>query len=381
PSAAPAPACAPSGGRSDVGVSDTEVRVGSISTLSGPVPGFGKTGQNGVKAYMNYLKSRGGVCGRQVTVVTGDDRLDAGVNRSETARLAREVLAFVGGTSPTDDGGAAVLAGTNVPDIAFAVSQARIMLPNNFSPNPIDPACGCNGVDEILRYVKGSYNVGRAAIVYPAQTAARSRGLAYRRDLEAAGIETVATYEAPITGATYAGFVNDMRDKKVDLVITTLEVNGMADLARTFQTAGFQPTVRLYGAQSYGREFLSLAGPAAEGTIVGLTHALLEDRSVNPAVETFVDWYERTNPGADIDFFAVLGWAAADMFATALRAAGPAPTRDAVLAQLRALKGYDAGGLLARRDVGSKQRPACFLIAVVKGGRWQRATPARGFQC
>lgn len=380
-SAAAAAACVPAGGRSDVGVSETEVRIASISTLSGPVPGFGKTGQNGVRAYVNYVKSLGGVCGRQLNLVTADDRLDAGVNRGETERLSREAFALVGGTSPTDDGGAAALAGTNVPDVSFAVSESRIASPNNFSPNPVDPACKCNGVVEILRHVVGAYGVSRAAIVYPAQTAARTRGLAYRNDLTAAGLETVATYEAPITGATYAGFVNDMRDKKVDLVITTLELNGMADLAKAFQTAGYQPTVRLYGAQSYGRQFLALAGPAAEGTIVGLTHSLLEDRATNPAVDTFITWYERTNPGADIDFFAFLGWASADLFTTALRAAGPAPTRDAVLGQLRTLTAWDAGGLLSPRNPAGKQRPPCFLIASVKAGRWQRTTPSKGFQC
>ena len=54
------------------------------------------------------------MCGRQLTLATGDDRLDAGTNRSETERLSREVFAFVGGTSPVDDGGASVLGATNI---------------------------------------------------------------------------------------------------------------------------------------------------------------------------------------------------------------------------------------------------------------------------
>ncbi|HEX2701584.1 MAG TPA: ABC transporter substrate-binding protein [Acidimicrobiales bacterium] len=374
-------ACTPSAGPAQPGLSATEVRIGNVSTLSGPVPGFGKTGQNGVKAYLNYLRSQGGVCGRQLTLATADDRLDAGTNRSETERLAGEVFAFVGGTSPVDDGGAAALANTDISDVSFSFSEPRAALPNNFSPNPIDPACKCNGTVDILRSLKRANGVARAAIIYPAQAVARSRAFAYKVDLAEAAIELVALYEAPLTGATYSGFVNDMRDKGVDMVITTLELNGMADLAKAFRTAAWEPKVKYFGAQAYGRQFLSLAGPAAEGTYAGLTTAIVEDRATNPAVETFVSWYERTNPGADIDFFAILGWASADLLVTALRNAGPAPTRAGVLQQLRAQTKWDASGLLAPRNPAGKQRAPCHLIAVVKGGGWHRATPAQGFEC
>ena len=381
PAAAPGAPCTPAAGPGEVGVTPTEVRVANISTLSGPVPGFGKTGQNGVKAYLNYLRSQGGVCGRQVTMTTADDRLDAGTNRAETERLAKEAFGFVGGTSPVDDGGAVALNGTNIPDVSMSLSGPRIALANNFSPNPVDPGCNCNGTAEIFQTLKQANDVRRAAIIYPAQAVARSRGLNYKNDLAQAGIDTVAVYEAPLTGATYSGFVNDMRDKQVDMVITTLELNGMADLAKAFRTGGFEPKVRYFGAQAYGRQFLGLAGPAAEGVTAGLTHALLEDRGANPAVDTFITWYERTNPGADIDFFAFLGWAAADLFATALRAAGPAPTRDAVMRNLRAQTRWNAGGLMAERNPAGKQRPPCYLITSVKDGKWTRVTPAQGFQC
>jgi len=72
------------------------------------------------------------------------------------------------------------------------------------------------------------------AVVYPAQAVAQSRVLAYGQDLAAAEIPLVATDEAPLTGATYSGF-DDMRDRQIELVITTLELNGMADLAKAFR--------------------------------------------------------------------------------------------------------------------------------------------------
>src|SRR3546814_7487410 len=90
------------------GVTPTEIKVGNVSQLSGLVPKFGQTGVNGVKAYFNMINNKGGVCGRQLSLVVADDRFQAATNRAETEKLAGQVLAFVGSTSVVDDGGAPV---------------------------------------------------------------------------------------------------------------------------------------------------------------------------------------------------------------------------------------------------------------------------------
>ena len=65
------------------------------------------------------------------------------------------------------------------------------------------------------------------------------------------------------------------------------------------------------------------------------------------------------NPGAEIDFFAFQGWVAAAMFTDAILAAGPSPTRDAVLAELCApSRSYDAHGLVAPDRPGGEARLA-----------------------
>ena len=76
------------GGATDTGVTETEIRIGNVSTISGPIQGFGQTGVNAVKAYLNMVNANGGVCGRELVLVTADDRLDSGVNKSKTEELA-----------------------------------------------------------------------------------------------------------------------------------------------------------------------------------------------------------------------------------------------------------------------------------------------------
>jgi ABC-type branched-subunit amino acid transport system substrate-binding protein len=54
------------------GVSDTEVVVGVSTPLSGPAALWGMTGL-GMKAYADYINSKGGINGRKITVIVKDD--------------------------------------------------------------------------------------------------------------------------------------------------------------------------------------------------------------------------------------------------------------------------------------------------------------------
>jgi ABC-type branched-subunit amino acid transport system substrate-binding protein len=158
-------------------------------------------------------------------------------------------------------------------------------------------------------------------------------------------------------------------------------MTGISRLAQAFDQVGYRPKVPYYGAQSYGEQFLELAGPAAEGTILGLTHPIVEEAGGGGILATFVDWYRRVNPGQPIDFFAFQGWVAADMFASAIEAAAPAPTRDAVLDVLRTYTSFDAHGLVAPINPAGKVGSPCYLIVTVKDGTWQRLYPDSGFAC
>jgi ABC-type branched-subunit amino acid transport system substrate-binding protein len=374
-------ACAPKGG-GEKGVTPTEITIGNISTISGPVPGLGQTAQAGLKAYVNYVNSKGGVCGRKVKVQLSDDRLDTGTNRSETQRMANQVLGFAGSWSVVDDGGASVINGTNIPDVSLALSDQRIAMPNNFSPNPIDPTSPGSGITNILEYFKQSLGASKGAIVWPAQAAARKRAQAFQVDMKAAGIEVVNTSEVAITQTDYTGVATQIKNAGADLVITALEVGGMAKLAQAFKQQNYTPKVPFYGAQSYSKKFIQQAGAAAEGTTIGIAFSIAEDAPQNPAMAAFSQWYTRTNPGADPDFFAILSWASAAMLLQAVEQAGPTPTRDLVMAKLKVMTDTDAGGVLAPHvnPAGKKASP-CFMIAKVQGGKWTRAFPAKGFQC
>jgi hypothetical protein len=157
------------------------------------------------------------------------------------------------------------------------------------------------------------------------------------------------------------------------------EIGAISNLARAFEDVGYQPKVPFYGAQTYSQKFLKTAGAAAEGTKIGLIFDIPE--TGGPAISEFKTWYQRTAPGADMDFFAIFGWVAADLFVGALRKAGPDPTQAKVLEQMRKVTSYTGGGLVGEINPAQKRQPACYHVIEVKGGRWVKTYPSKGFQC
>jgi len=378
--AAPAAAACAPGAATGPGVTPTEIKVGNVSQISGLVPGFGKTGVNGVKAYFNMVNNAGGVCGRKLTLIEADDRFQAANNRAETEKLSGQVIAFVGSTSVVDDGGAPVIDAKGVADISLTTTAPRTAAKNNFSPNPIDPTPGAgNGTTKVLNYFKSTHGVSKAAIFYQDVATGVNQSKNYEIDFQKAGIPVVAKYPVAPTATNFRSQATDMQEKGVDIVITVAEVGAISNLARAFKDIGYLPKVPFYGAQTYGKKFLQQAGDAAEGTKIGLIFAVPEDGT--PAIQEFKTWYERTAPGADPDFFAILSWVAADLFVDALRAAGPNPTQAAILEQMRKATNYTGDGLVGAINPAQKQQPKCFHVIEVKGGRWVKTFPGQGFQC
>ena len=247
-----------------------------------------------MQAYFNYVNSQG-VCGWTLELATGDDRLDAGTNRSETQRLAGEAFAFVGGISVVDNGGAGVLAGTQHPrrhpvDRLRAHGAAEQLL-----PNPIDPAAG-NGTEAIMRHFAGQ-GVAAAAVVYPAQADAALEARP-TSPTSAAGIAAVDTYEVAITETNYVNVAqqieNRARSSSSPRWRSRDEPPGAGVPASRLSPAG--ALLRRPGL----RQPVPRAGrPGRRGDGLAVTHNIFEDAGSVPSVATFLDYYRNTAPGSD----------------------------------------------------------------------------------
>lgn len=379
-----APATGDNGGATDVGVTATEIMAGNVSTLSGPVPGLFKGAVDGTNAFFAYQNSLGGVYGRKLKLVVRDDQFDAGTNRAQTIDLIPKTLAMVGSFSLFDDASADAVGQSNIPDLTYSLSRARLALKNNFNPSPAQVGWRTGG----LLYYKQHYpdaikHVGTLVgdVASAKDSAAAQRGVAEKLGY----VYTYSrTYEP--TETDFTADVVRMRQQGVRMVlITAADVHTLARLAGAMQQQNFKPDVFATPGIAYDPQFLNLAGSAAEGIISDSQQSLYlgEDAGSNPEVALLDQWVARVDPGARPDLFAVFAWSAARLFVTALKAAGPKITRAALTSALQNIHQWDSNGLQAMADPASKTPPTCYVLIKIQGGKYTRTAddPPTGFRC
>jgi hypothetical protein len=143
--AAPAPA-AGNGGATDVGVSGDVINLGTIETLTGPVPGLFRGAGIGVQACVAKTNAGGGLFGRQLKNQVVDDQFNENQARAAATKLVSSAFAFIGSASLYDGAMAAPMERAGMPDIGEALQDARRTSALNWSPQPNPPGWVTGGL-------------------------------------------------------------------------------------------------------------------------------------------------------------------------------------------------------------------------------------------
>ena len=369
---------------SDVGITPTEIVVGHVTQLSGPVPGLFEGSVRGINAYAAYINSKGGIAGRKLRVEVRDDQFDAAQNRAQTQDLLGKTLGLVGGISLYDDASASEVAKSGAPDIpALVLNKVRADLPNSFAPQPnADHAA----TGQFLWFQREFPDAVKAVgSVYGDVPSAKRSHENFRRAAESLGYTWKYDRGYQPTETDFTADVIRMRQSGVKAVfLIALDAKNVARVLKAAAQQSWKPDVWILGASAYDKTLLALAGPAAEGVHIFSIASLYagEDAGAIPEVKLFNEWHNRVAPGKSIDYYAVTAWSAGMMFAQAVERAGANPTRASVVAALKTITKFTANGLQAETDPANKRPSTCYLIMKVEGGRYRRVDPAgTGFRC
>jgi ABC-type branched-subunit amino acid transport system substrate-binding protein len=361
------------------GVTDKELTVGSISTLTGPSPGLGASSAAATRAYIAYLNSKGGVCGRKIVLKEGDDGAEGGRYRSVFTGLEPHVLGIVGGFNIGDVGALDLMEEKKVPVVGIPSDDRGTAVSTFFDMNP-----PFEGPDIVIGKYKHLYDQGvrTATEVYLGITQSRLEAQRQARLMEAAGIHVVDVNELPLSTLSYDGPARRVGNSKADYLLYIGDIQGNGNMARAMQSAGVEPKVEEYFVFSYGGNFIERAGPEAAEGIVSFIRALPnEEAGQNAELARYLEWMDRAAPGQETDMFASDAWASTKAFFDSV-ATIPGPiTRAALVNQLRAVKTFDAGGMFGPIRLGQELTNGCVVEMQVRNGKWVRVAPASGFLC
>ena len=359
------------------GVTPSTVTVGTINTLSGPLPGLGETSAAAVRSYVAYRNATGGVCGRQIVLKSADDGFDNSRFRSLVTDFNTSTLGIAGGLASGDGGGVDVVQANNYPVVATATADSYQYSPVVFDINP--PFANIHAVIGKYRWLY-DHGVRTAALVYIDNAIVKTQVEQQKAQMQAVGIKIVNEQALPLSTLSYDAAARGVANSKADYLFYPAAGNLNVTMARAMHDTGYKLKYQEY-ITAYGSNFIPLAGAAAEGVVTWIRALPNEERGSNAEQSAYLDWMTRVAPGITADTFAADAWAAAKAFLDNLDALPGPISRAALLTQLRSVATYDGGGFFGPIQLGKHLSNGCVVGMQVVGGKWTRIAPDHGFLC
>jgi ABC-type branched-subunit amino acid transport system substrate-binding protein len=349
------------------GVTADNVQLGLITPSDGMSGPAYLSFRGGVDARIGVENSRGGVGGRKIGYVWGDDESNPATNLAVARDLVREgVFGMIQG-STASAGSADYLRAQGVPvtgtatDPVWSDHANMISYSNLVGPGPTITTWG-----DFVRDKRGT-----VAAVLAVQSLSASVRLAerMRSSLLARGVKVpvfteISQQDPEMVDPELDGVVERMSDAGVDTIVATLDNATLSKLVTKARKVDLKLRVVL-SPSTYDEAVLRQYGRALAGSYSFLTVQPFEARL--PAHRSFLDGMAQYAPQIQpaSQHVALTGWIAADMFIRALSAAPACPMRDAALNGIRSIRDYDAGGLLLR-SVSLAAKPSepdtCFAF-------------------
>jgi ABC-type branched-subunit amino acid transport system substrate-binding protein len=337
---------APARTGSTPGVTPTTVVIGSDQPLTGPAAvGYSEIAP-AARAYFDFVNAHGGVRGRTISYTDLDDATDPATAIADEKALAPKVFAYFNGFGVAEH--AAVVDDLNargVPDL-FVGSSCECW--NEPRQRPETFAFGTDYPEDgrlAGRYVARTFPTSTVAYIWENGSSGCCQRSMQELDSEIPTSQVVTrqqftTGELPTDRLLPQVRAAQTAGAKV-LVLDTLAPQAVALALLDAANLGYHPTVvdtfhlsadpTTVGGlirQFSGGE----ASPALENGLITQDYLPSASDTANPWIALFRHVHDAYEPQAPFDNMTVFGMAAAFTFTRALRAAGPHPTRQSIVA-------------------------------------------------
>jgi branched-chain amino acid transport system substrate-binding protein len=313
------------------GVSKTEVLLGTIQDLSGPLAGYGKASRNGMLLRIDEVNEQGGIHGRKLKLLTEDDGYDPKKSVLAAQKLVNQdkIFMMVGHLGTAQNMAAMpVQFDKNVVNF-FPITAAREM----YEPlNRLKYSFAATYYDQLriaLPKVVKDKGAKKVCTIYQDD----DFGLEVLRGAEA-GLKTLKMDLAEKTsfkrGATdFSSQVARMKAAGCDLVVLGTIIRETIGTIGEARKTGFNPTF-LGTSAAYTDLIHKLGGKAMDGLYATMTvqHPYLDEAS--QPLRFWAAKY-KTKFNEDPTVFSVYGYLIIDAFIRAAQKAGPNLSTDSFI--------------------------------------------------
>jgi hypothetical protein len=383
----------------EVGVTASTITVTVVADVNNSVrPGLFQGSWNGVKAWGDYMNSKGGLACRRVVVKQGDSKLSPTDAANAVAAACGNSVALVGTTalflqnvsameSCKDKAGVA----TGIPDIADLQTEvAQQCSKISFATLPTGAGCPYSGTGlrtERVGYTQYDYYLNKfgansmhGVMVVPKDLPSTiSASMPIFRAENRMGIKSDAEFgKSGLSIQTdYTEVAQAIKSHNSTYGRNGLDYKGTVLMRKEAQVQG-ATSVKVWDCslQCYDKRLIQEGGNAMEGQYVWLNFLPFEDKGSNAELDAFLKYAK--NP----EGFGAQAWIAGEIFARAvndtMKAHNDDPnsiTRANLLTAIRNMHDFDGNGMVPKIDVGRKIGSTCLVGMQVVGHVFKRIDP------
>ncbi|MBV9283904.1 MAG: ABC transporter substrate-binding protein [Acidimicrobiia bacterium] len=327
------------------GVSATEIDVGGMAAITGPLGDQYAPIFDGVQAYFDMVNEQGGVNGRKIKLTAKlDDATDPTRDASQARALVEQhhVFAVIPVAAPVFAGGK-YLGDHNIPTFGWHINPEWSPGPSMFGQD--GSFIDFTGVGTFYGYL--AHQIGAKKVAIFAYNVSQSRDCATgaEKSFRQYGFDVAFNDSSLAFGTTSLDAdVQRVKDAGVDFVTTCMDVTGNTLLSKTLRRAGLTK-VRQFWPTGYDAQALAQFPDLYEGVYFRSGFVPFEEASQSPGMTQFINEMRKRKPNTKLSDVVVAGWINADMFVTGLRAAGRDLTRKKLIDAINSLTDYTANQL------------------------------------
>jgi branched-chain amino acid transport system substrate-binding protein len=365
----------------DPGASDTEIKLGQSTPLSGPASAFGAGAGRAVVGYFDMLNERGGINGRKISFTQLDNAYSAPKAVEQSRKLIEDigVLAEVGtiGTAPN----VAIqkyLNSKKVPQLFITAGGRRFNDPNQFPWTvPLYPDFETEG-RVIAKYILKAKPEAKIGVLYQNDDFGKDYLKGLRAGLGAKATLIVAQVSYEISDPTIDSQIVQLKSAGIDTLIEQSSAKAAAQSIRKVHELDWHPLHIIGGSTASVETVLKPAGLDASR---GLVTTQFLKQPGDPAwadddeVKAYKNFLKKHAPSVNSDDYSVLvAYMNVNALGAVLKACGDQLTRENLIRQATSLHGERMPMMLPGITIGTTPEDytpfRTLRIAVFDGTSW-----------
>jgi branched-chain amino acid transport system substrate-binding protein len=356
------------------GVTDTEVRIGSSTDLSGIFAAFGAPSAKAAQMYFDEINAKGGVHGRKIKFIVEDHGYSLPKATQAINKLVNRdkvFVMFLGVGTPMNIASFKLIDRKKIANV-YPLSGARQMLQDPVDYHFAFAASYYAQIRASVKYFKETKGIDKVCTMYLPNDFGKEIQAGAKDEAAALGLTYAAETTHKGDDADFVGALSKLKDAGCQLVTMALGVRQTITAYATARKIGWKDADFISSSAGFHTVMAKVPGGITEGLYAAATWSDILPRLKNPVVGAWFKKYTEATgeklPGTG----ALLGRSGAESMVRALEAAGKDLTAESFKAAMESLKYHDE---IADTDVSfspdDHQGADAIIISVIENGNWK----------